>query len=93
MLTGDNQATATGLASEAGINEVHANLRPEDKACLIRELEYRGPVAMIGDGINDAPALALATIGIAMGTIYNDNGSRRVGSGCYLAKEASTRRG
>ena len=72
MLTGDNHATATGLANEAGITEVHANLRPEDKARLISELEHRGPVAMVGDGINDAPALALATIGIAMGAMGTD---------------------
>ena len=72
MLTGDNQATATGLATEAGITEVHANLRPEDKARLITELEHLGPVAMVGDGINDAPALALATIGIAMGAMGTD---------------------
>ncbi len=72
MLTGDNRATATGLATEAGITEVHADLRPEEKAHLITELERRGPVAMVGDGINDAPALAVATIGIAMGAMGTD---------------------
>ena len=72
MLTGDNQATAAGLAAQAGITAVHADLRPEDKALLITEMELRGPVAMVGDGINDAPALAVATVGIAMGAMGTD---------------------
>jgi len=72
MLTGDNQATASGLAAEAGITEVHADLRPEDKAHLVTQMEHRAPVAMVGDGINDAPALALATVGIAMGAMGSD---------------------
>ena len=72
MLTGDNHTTATGLAIEAGIDEVHADLRPEDKARHIAAMQQHGPVAMVGDGVNDAPALAVATVGIAMGAIGTD---------------------
>lgn len=67
MLTGDNRRTAEALAAEAGIKDVHAQLRPQDKARAVAGLAERGPVAMIGDGINDAPALASADVGIAMG--------------------------
>ncbi|WP_376791166.1 heavy metal translocating P-type ATPase [Thermoflexus sp.] len=73
MLTGDREATARAIAAELGIDEVKADLRPEDKVKAIRELEERyGPVAMVGDGINDAPALAQATVGMAMGAIGTD---------------------
>jgi cation-transporting ATPase G len=72
MLTGDNEATARGLAVEAGIDQVHAGLRPEAKSRLIETLARRGPVAMVGDGVNDAPALAVATVGIAMGAMGTD---------------------
>ncbi|AGF73842.1 heavy metal translocating P-type ATPase [Corynebacterium halotolerans] len=72
MLTGDNTRTATALAVEAGIQDVRAQLRPEDKAQAVADLAERGPVAMIGDGINDAPALASADIGIAMGATGSD---------------------
>ena len=72
MLTGDNARTARALAAQAGIGDVRAELRPEDKAAAIGELSKAGPVAMIGDGINDAPALAGADIGIAMGATGSD---------------------
>ena len=67
MLTGDNALTARAIAAEAGIDEVHAEQLPVDKAAIIRRLSEQAPTAMIGDGINDAPALASATVGIAMG--------------------------
>jgi cation-transporting ATPase G len=67
MLTGDNARTAAALAAQAGISDVRAELRPEDKATAVAELSKSQPTAMIGDGINDAPALAAADLGIAMG--------------------------
>ncbi|MFB7941389.1 heavy metal translocating P-type ATPase, partial [Streptomyces sp. NPDC056049] len=72
MLTGDNERTAKALASEAGIDTVHADLRPEDKARIIGELRTRQSTAMVGDGVNDAPALATADLGIAMGAMGTD---------------------
>ncbi|AXB41398.1 heavy metal translocating P-type ATPase [Amycolatopsis albispora] len=74
MLTGDNTRTATALAAQAGLDpaDVHAELRPEDKARLVTELRDRGRVAMVGDGVNDAPALATADTGIAMGAMGTD---------------------
>src|SRR3546814_10906808 len=72
MLTGDNARTAAALAQIAGITDVRAELRPEDKARIISEMVKQKPTAMIGDGINDAPALAGATVGIAMGTTGSD---------------------
>ena len=72
MLTGDNTRTARTLAAIAGIDDVRAELRPEDKASIVAELSSKTPTAMIGDGINDAPALAGATVGIAMGATGSD---------------------
>jgi Cd2+/Zn2+-exporting ATPase len=73
MLTGDNARTAQAIGQKLGIDEIRANLLPEDKVRILKELreKYR-TVAMVGDGVNDAPALAVATMGIAMGTAGTD---------------------
>lgn len=77
MLTGDNRATAEVIARETGVDEIQAELLPEDKVAAIERLVDRfhkpgGAIAMIGDGVNDAPAMARADLGIAMGAIGSD---------------------
>ena len=67
MLTGDNEKTANAIGAKAGVNEVIAGVLPEGKEQVIRELKQQGKVAMVGDGINDAPALTRADVGIAIG--------------------------
>jgi Cd2+/Zn2+-exporting ATPase len=72
MLTGDNPHTAQAIAAQAGIDRVHGNLLPEDKEREVEQLTRRGKAGMVGDGINDAPALARADIGFAMGAAGTD---------------------
>lgn len=72
ILSGDNHAAARAVAEELGIDEFRGDLTPEDKLLAIRELAARMPVAMVGDGVNDAPALAAATVSIAMGAAGSD---------------------
>ncbi len=73
MLTGDNEGTARAIAAEAGVDEVHAKLKPADKVGKLRELAQRYEhLLMVGDGVNDAPALAEATVGVAMGAASTD---------------------
>ena len=72
MLTGDNRLVGEAIAAPLGIDEVRADLLPEEKLTAIRSLMEEGKVAMVGDGVNDAPALATATVGIAMGAAGSD---------------------
>ncbi|HSP42518.1 MAG TPA: cation-translocating P-type ATPase [Luteolibacter sp.] len=72
MLTGDQKPVAEAIARETGIDEIHAGLLPEDKLAIIRMLKKEGSVMMVGDGVNDAPALAVADIGVAMGAAGTD---------------------
>lgn len=73
MLTGDNPHVAAAIAAEVGIDEVHAGLLPAEKVEIVRRISREvGPVAMIGDGVNDAPALAAASVGVAMGAAGTD---------------------
>ncbi len=74
MLTGDSHGTARAIAAELGVDEFRAELLPEDKVAVIEELRrVHGPVAMVGDGVNDAPALASSDVGIAMGAAGSDS--------------------
>ena len=67
LVTGDNEGAARRVAAVVGITEIHAGVLPGEKAEIVRRLQESGPVAMVGDGINDAPALMQADVGIAMG--------------------------
>jgi Cu+-exporting ATPase len=68
MITGDNAATARAVAAELGLDEVQAEVLPEGKVAAVQALRERfGPIAFVGDGVNDAPALAMADVGLAMG--------------------------
>jgi Cd2+/Zn2+-exporting ATPase len=78
MLTGDNPSTARAIAAQVGIDEVRAELLPQDKLRIVTELASAGPVGMVGDGVNDSPSLAAAAIGFSMG-----------GTGTDTAKEAA----
>src|SRR5262249_39410212 len=78
LLSGDSTSTVRAIGAQTGIDELHGELLPEDKVRVIGELEARhGPAAMVGDGVNDAPALARATVGIAMGGIGSDAAMER----------------
>jgi len=72
MLTGDNDNTARAIAEQLGFNGYHANLLPDEKVNVVEGLKTYGPVVMIGDGVNDAPALAAADVGVAMGGLGSD---------------------
>ena len=72
MLTGDHQLVANAIAREAKVDEVRAQLLPADKLEFIRELKKEGTVMMVGDGVNDAPALAMSDVGVAMGAAGTD---------------------
>ena len=72
MISGDHQKVADAVASEVGLDEAWGNLMPEDKVEAIRKLRQTTKVAMVGDGVNDAPAMANSTVGIAMGAAGSD---------------------
>jgi Cd2+/Zn2+-exporting ATPase len=73
MLTGDNEGTARAIAQQAGVDEYKAQLLPEDKVEAVKQFKFKyGKVAMVGDGVNDAPAMATADVGIAMGAAGTD---------------------
>lgn len=89
MVTGDNVRTAAALAEEAGIDQVRSELRPEDKARIVEDLRGAGRVAMVGDGINDAPALATADVGLAMGAMGSDVAIETADGGAVTARRGT----
>ena len=91
MLTGDREATARAIGEKLGIADIRAGLKPDGKVAALREIAQRGPVAFVGDGVNDAPALAAAQVGIAMGagTEIARNSAEVVLVGSNPAKAAS----
>lgn len=102
MLTGDNQRVAEAIAKEVGIDQVIANVLPQDKADQVQQLQQTGRVAFVGDGINDAPALTVADVGIAMGSgtdiaiesggiVLMRNDLRDVGKALTLSKKTFNR--
>src|SRR3546814_2506251 len=72
MIAGDHQKVAESIAAEVGIDEAWGDLMPDQKVDAIRDLKAEQPVAMVGDGVNDAPAMAIATVGIAIGAAGSD---------------------
>src|SRR5690606_4305574 len=72
MLSGDNQQAAQAIADQVGIDQVYGGLSPEDKLRAVREIAQQRPIAMIGGGVNDAAALAVATVSVAMGAAGSD---------------------
>ncbi|MFY9511530.1 MAG: HAD-IC family P-type ATPase, partial [Rubrivivax sp.] len=72
MISGDHQKVASAIAADVGLDEAWGDLMPEDKVESIRKLKQETPVAMVGDGVNDAPAMANATVGVAMGAAGSD---------------------
>jgi len=72
MLTGDSASTAQIMGEQVGVDQVYSELLPEHKVDIIKKLGEQGKVAMVGDGVNDAPALAVSSVGIAMGTAGTD---------------------
>ena len=79
MLTGDNATTAQAIARELGIRDVRAQLLPQDKLAAVAELGSRGPVGMVGDGVNDSPSLAAAAVGFSMGAAGTDTAKEAAG--------------